>query len=141
MFLALALTTLVMTQAEPPLQSDAPVASEQAAPSETQAPLESDAPKADQAERSARLLAERATLVASRPRLLFPILLTTGGLVAAVGGLAFVWAGLFTGANYAFSFAVGSAVLFTLGVVFFAVGVPLLVIGRSEEHTSELQSR
>lgn len=93
--------------------------------------VQDDAPVMD---RSATLLAERTDLERARPKILFPILLTTGGIVAALGGVVFVWGGLFTGIYYAFSFAVGSVVLLTVGLVLFAAAIPMMVIGAVKWH-------
>lgn len=84
---------------------------------------------ADAPERSARLLDETAKLEAQRPKLLPPLLLFSGGTAAALGGAALVWTGLVTAYWYAFTFATGAVVLFTVGVVLLAVGLPLAIIG------------
>ena len=104
-------------------------------------PVEGDAPRLDPAERSARLLSERAELENLRPRLVGPILFTTGGLAALVGGVGFVWVGLFTAAYYAFSFAVGSVVLLSIGIVLFAAGIPLTAIGAVKLHRARNRRR
>jgi len=96
--------------------------------------VQDDAPTLAPAERSARLLAERSELQAARPRLLAPLLLTTGGLALGLGGVAFVWGGLFTAIYYAFSFAVGSVILLSIGIVLFAAAIPVTAIGAVKLH-------
>lgn len=97
-----------------------------------------DAPRA---ERHAALLAERTALEAARPKIVAPILMISGGVVSALGGIAFAWVGVFTAIYYAFSFAVGSVVLLTVGIVFFAVAVPLTVVGAVKLHRARLERR
>jgi len=101
-------------------------------PGEFPAPLPPD--DAPVVVRSAKLLTEQVALEASRPRLLAPILLTSGGIVLGLGGAAFLWSGIVTGIYYAFSFAVGSVVLFTIGAVFVAAAIPLFLIGAVKWH-------
>jgi hypothetical protein len=103
--------------------------------------VQDDAPTLDHTERSARLLTERTELEAARPKILFPLLLTTGGLAAALGGVAFVWVGLFTAIYYAFSFAVGSVVLLSIGLVLFAAGIPITVVGAVKLHRVRKERR
>ena len=96
--------------------------------------VQDDAPVMEKPERSARLLEERATLQSARPRILAPLLLTTGGIVATLGGVGFVWVGLFTAIYYAFSFAVGSVVLLVIGIVLVAAGIPVMTVGAVKLH-------
>ena len=103
--------------------------------------VQDDAPRMDTAERSAHLLEERAELEGRRPRILAPVLLTTVGIGVALGGVAFVWAGLFTAIYYAFSFATGSVVLLAVGIVLFAAGVPLTVVGTLKLHRARKERR
>lgn len=103
--------------------------------------VQDDAPTVDLSQRSARLLEERSQLATARPRILAPILLTTSGLAAALGGLGFIYWGLFTAIYYAFSFAVGSVVLLAIGVVLFAAGVPLTVVGAVKLHRAKNERR
>ena len=103
--------------------------------------IQDDAPLVEKSERSASLLAERTALEASRPPILFPVLLTTGGILVALSGVAFVWVGLFTAIYYAFSFAVGSAVLLTVGIVLFAAGIPITAIGAVKLHRARKERR
>ncbi len=125
MLTALVLVALAASDEAPaPQLPDAP---------EVTAPRSPDAPVIVSPERSARLL-ERAELERIRPRILSPLLLTTGGIAAGLGGVAFVWAGLFTGIYYAFSFAVGSVVLLSVGIVLFAVAIPLTALGAVKLH-------
>lgn len=99
---------------------------------------ETDAPKA---ERHAHLLEERTALTAARPRIVAPILLISGGAASFLGGAVVTWVGFFTSAYYAFSFAIGGAVLFTVGVVLMAIAVPLVVIGAVKLHRARLERR
>jgi hypothetical protein len=103
--------------------------------------VEDDAPVLQKSERSARLLADRSELEASRPPILFPVLLTSAGIVVALGGVAFVWAGLVTAIYYAFSFAVGSVVLLSVGLVLFAAGIPITAIGAVKLHRARKERR
>lgn len=80
-------------------------------------------------ERHARLLEERAALTAARPRLGSPLLLVVGGVLLGVSGLGTVYAAIFTGIYYAFSFATGSVVLLVVGLVLLAAAVPVTTIG------------
>lgn len=100
--------------------------------------VEDDAPKA---ERHAALLTERSALTAARPKLVAPILLISGGVASGLGGAVCLWVGLFTGAYYAFTFAIGSAIFFTAGVVFAAAAIPLIVVGAVKLHRARLERR
>ncbi len=101
-------------------------------PGEFPAPLPPD--DAPVVVRSARLLEEQGKLAASRPRIVSPILLTAGGIAAGLGGIAFMYGGVFTGIYFAFTFAVGSVVLFTVGAVLIAVAIPLILVGAVKWH-------
>ncbi len=103
--------------------------------------IQDDAPVLEKSERSARLLAERAGLEASRPPILFPVLLTTAGIVVALSGVAFVWVGLFIALYYAFSFAAGSVVLLSIGIVLFAAGIPITALGAVKLHRARKERR
>lgn len=100
--------------------------------------VDDDAPRA---ERHAQLLEERTALFAARPRIVAPILLVTGGVVTALGGVAFAWVGLYTALYFAFSFAVGAVVLLTIGIVLFAVAVPLTIVGAVKLHRARVERR
>lgn len=100
--------------------------------------VEDDVPKA---ERHAHLLEERSALYAARPKIVAPLLLISGGVASGLGGAACLWVGLFSGAYYAFTFAIGSVVFFTVGVVFAAAAVPLIVVGAVKLHRARLERR
>jgi hypothetical protein len=145
MLIALALTALVISPGVRLVElaeEEAPAAVEEAPKTEPDAlKTEPDAPRADTEARTARLLTERTELAAARPRILAPLLLTTGGILAGVSGLAFVYLGLVTGLYYAFSFAVGSVVLLSIGIVLFAAGIPLTTIGALKLHRVRKERR
>ena len=91
--------------------------------------------------RHARLLTERSELQAARPRILLPILLTTVGAVTALGSLGVLWAAIFTATYYAFSFATGSVVLLTVGLVLLAAAIPVTAVGAVKLHRARKERR